>query len=455
MCPRATQQSKCSFLFPNMQTHFQLQLSQYSLVPMSAGVSWQEGEQGNLPTGTESKGRLLLDTLLSKGFTMHAPHAHQLHQPTSRPRQDGITGKIIDWLASKCLVPNRTTVVTDSCFLTGTDHDFLHTRVTFKGALKQRVHRIRTGKRRLTTDFVPASTIDQDVLETLAKAHTAHPQGKGYRDDAVTRTLFRTARQSRSAHAWKRAFQQRKQCRDEWKAQRIRNAVRGDRQAVREIQPQKYLGWESRFAQNMAPRDPHQVLHDHFANTFSCPGFTLSRSTCPPPSPDITVEELEWALRSGKRGRSVGTDGVSLELIQKVADNPQGKGGLVSWFNHILHSGELPQKWHDVLLILLPKCTDPNQAKQVRGIARGCAAEKLFCRIILERSKTLFALSHEHSVLRSTSPNSGSYIQSSSHHGGRPGMGGGHLCPEARSSSCLRQCQQGSTTRTPIPTPRG
>ena len=202
-------------------------------------------------------------------------------------------------------------------------------------------------------------------------------------------TLFHIARQARSAHAWKRALHHRKQARDAWKAKRIADAVGGDWRALRECKGQKHVGWEGKFAEAVAPNDPHQVLHDHFAHTFSCPAFSSNRSMCPAPSPDITLEELDRALRSGKRGRSVGGNGLNLELILKIAETDKGKQGLLRWFNDILHSGRLPPRWHDVLLILLPKCSAPNQAKQIRGIALGCAAEKLFSRVILERSKRM------------------------------------------------------------------
>ena len=78
------------------------------------------------------------------------------------------------------------------------------------------------------------------------------------------------------------------------------------------------MGWESHFAEAVFPEDPHKLLHSHYSDIFSkCVGHF----ECPPileRSPDFTETELEWALSKGKTCKSVGEDGVSLELLMRA-----------------------------------------------------------------------------------------------------------------------------------------
>ena len=144
---------------------------------------------------------------------------------------------------------------------------------------------------------------------------------------------------------------------------------------------------KERVGNSLAPDHPHHILHHHFATTFACATFESQGSCNPPRGPDITSDELDFALQRGRLGRSVGIDGVSLEVIKSIVEHDESKRARLRWYNSILHSGSLPQQWQGVLLILLPKVESPQLPKQVREIAVGCATEKLLTRVILERSK--------------------------------------------------------------------
>ena len=356
---------------------------------VNAGVKWQLPVEGPPSCwGEDCKGRALLDALPSSSFYMLPHQDAQLNQATSRPRKAGARGRIIDWMACKNDTACRVELLRDSCFQIGTDHDLICVALHFRPERRE-IRRVRTGKRLVTSTVPPTDKIDQTILETLARQHTAPPPGKGYKDTPETRALFRRARRTRDPEDWKLALRTRKKAQDEWRANRIRSAVAGDWEAVRALNASKGQGWETKFACNVAPEEPHQVLHQHFSTTFSCPAFSSHRSTCPSHSPDITEAELLHAIQIGKPGCSVGIDGVSLEVLKAITSTPPGLQALLSWFNHILHSGQIPARWQDVLLVVLPKCDNPQLPKQTRGIAMGCAAEKLFCRVLLERAKPL------------------------------------------------------------------
>ena len=133
---------------------------------------------------------------------------------------------------------------------------------------------------------------------------------------------------------------------------------------------------------------PHTALHEHYEKIFDHQCLLEPLSLNPSTSPDISEAELDWALRRGKSGKSVGVDGVSLELLKAICSQPRGKDQILAWYNSILHTGEIPKDWSESLMVLLPKVRLPEKAGHTRPIAVGCAAEKIFCRIVLERTKS-------------------------------------------------------------------
>ena len=360
---------------------------------VNARVKWKLNEEG-VPCswGDDCKGRALLDVLPVAHFQLHPHEDSHLNCPTSRPRKFGAEGHLIDWFATKHMPCNRVRVCSDSCHQIGTDHDMLCVSLPLLHA-RRNLCRVRTGKRRVVSRVGPQGKLDQQILSSLARAHTAPPRGQGYRDPPRVRALFSHARATREPLDWKLALRSRKEEQTEWKRRRICQAVAGDWQAVKSMKIAGGQGWEVKFANNVAPDEPHHLLHAHFSDTFSCPFFSSALSTSPPRSPDITEEELTWSLQAGKSGCSVGIDGVSLELIRDIAGHREGMQGLLDWFNRILHTGVIPEQWRDVLLILLPKTDSPAHPRQTRGIAMGCSAEKIFTRILLQRAKPLLPFS--------------------------------------------------------------
>ena len=73
------------------------------------------------------------------------------------------------------------------------------------------------------------------------------------------------------------------------------------------------------------------------------------------------------------------------ELLKAIADTDHGSKALLHWYNTLLHTGTLPPHWLDSIMVLLPKVVHPKRARDTRPICMGCAAEKLFSRIILNR----------------------------------------------------------------------
>ena len=70
-----------------------------------------------------------------------------------------------------------------------------------------------------------------------------------------------------------------------------------------------------------------------------------------------------------------------------IADHDQEGPKLLRWFNEILSTGSVPEDWAEVVMVVLAKIAQQEQAKHVRPISMGSAVNKLYARMFLERSK--------------------------------------------------------------------
>ena len=356
----------------------------------NAPLSWISDHVRTTAVGDDGKGRVLLDTLLAHGFEVIPPAEDQLQQPTSKPRKEGAQGRRIDWMACKRANTTRAVIYTDSNKHLGTDHDALGVTLKFH-EVAPRAHRVRLGPRVVVTPLSPPTHLDQHELERLAKAHTGPKKGEGYKDDNVVKEMFRIAKQTNTPYTWTRAFRARKEAHQAWRQDRVLKATQGDWNALRQSKIQKHRGWEVKMSEEMHPDDPHDRLHAHYSALF----FTnTALPACPDPmrSPDFHEDELLQAIAGGKQGKSVGRDEVSLELLKALVEIPEGRTELLSWFNHLLHSGQLPEGWLRVVMVLIPKVTHPVQPKDTRPISIGSAVERVFSRMVLSRCKQILHL---------------------------------------------------------------
>ena len=93
-------------------------------------------------------------------------------------------------------------------------------------------------------------------------------------------------------------------------------------------------------------------------------------------SEDFTVTELEEAVGKAKNGKSVGEDGTSAELFKALIGDEESKKAILKWYNTVLHDGAVPRDWRA-----------PIEPKELRPIALGSAASKIFCRMLLARAE--------------------------------------------------------------------
>ena len=108
-----------------------------------------------------------------------------------------------------------------------------------------------------------------------------------------------------------------------------------------------------------------------------------------PFDPNITLTELEWALKTSKTGTARGLDGFSVLELKALSDDL--KVMLLSLLNNITQTGQWPDKLLDAAVTLLAKVPQPDSAKDARPITvlatlyrvwARCLAAKIYAHLL-------------------------------------------------------------------------
>ncbi|CAE7263415.1 unnamed protein product [Symbiodinium sp. CCMP2456] len=370
-----------------VQAHFEVLPATSHRVVFQGDVNtpflWARTEGDVVGTAKEGKGNLLHKALVERGLLL-APHSQsQLDTPTSRPRQEGRQGQCIDIAATKHLRMTAHRVYEDSFMCIGTDHELIE--VTITTTAKKTYPRHDTKPRQWCGGIERVDVLDQDTVADLSERCTRPVRGQGYKDSEEIKAAFKKAKLAGQAVLWKRALKMRREARKEWEHQRLVRASEGDWHSFKALKPKRQEGWDITFAEAQT-KDPHQVVHDHLSQVYSGP------EQHPVDSPwqgDIilfTREELRAGVAQLKKGKAVGVDKSSTELVLGLMELPGGEEHLLAWYNDILSSQHIPPQWNQPVLVMLPKIRAPQTAKDLRPIAMGSTVCKLFCRLLLNRA---------------------------------------------------------------------
>ena len=277
---------------------------------------------------------------------------------------------------------------TDSYMKLGTDHELCHAECVV--AEKQRYPRHESAPRQWIGGITQIDYLDQNKVEEVAQHCTKPAPGKGYRDPKEVKQAFKQAKISGAPQAWKQALKQRKEARRKWEQARLIRASQGDWGHFKALKPKRQQGWDVGFAEAQVG-DPHQAVHNHLAEVYGgeevaeIPGKWVG-DVCA-----FTTEELRLAVSQLSKGKSVGVDKTSTELVLGLMEVPGGEQHLLEWYNRILATQEIPGQWNRPLLAMLPKIAAPKRAKELRPIAMGSAISKLFSRLLLNRCLPLLS----------------------------------------------------------------
>ena len=348
----------------------------------NAELTWAaDVVQGVAAVGGNLKAESMVGQLQEKGFSIVSPVEGMFHTPTSRPRKPGAVGHQIDFLAVKHAAADRAVIRVDSYVSIDGDHDIVECKLDVqkqRGGCKKKTD---TRPRVVVGEIPPQEMMSQERIKHLAQTHTKPRAGTAYRDPSHVVDLFRAAKHSHSKEDWKRAHKARREARSKWEAARLERALQGDWREVGYLRTRERRGWEAEFACAMAAKDvdPHEAVHEHLSGIFAKgePVDNLMPQIVAP-SPEITIDELRRACGKSKKGKAVGHDKTSAELLHHLMRDEVSAESLRAWFADILRSGELPDDWDRAVMVV-------KQAKDLRPIAMGSSVGKVFSRILLNR----------------------------------------------------------------------
>jgi endonuclease/exonuclease/phosphatase family metal-dependent hydrolase len=126
-----------------------------------------------------------------------------------------------------------------------------------------------------------------------------------------------------------------------------------------------------------------------YSSTKARPTATSSNNT--EAAPEVTINEVENALKYMNHGKAPGPDGVVTEILQQ--------GGSVLWkklaalFSKCLTTKTVPEEWNNGFIILLHKKGDIKDINNYRPISLLSHTGKLFSKIVLRRIEATLDIS--------------------------------------------------------------
>jgi hypothetical protein len=100
---------------------------------------------------------------------------------------------------------------------------------------------------------------------------------------------------------------------------------------------------------------------------------------------EITIDDVEKAIRNLKINKVAGTDGIHSELIKYGGYKLLNR--IDELVRQIWEEERIPAEWKETLIVPIQKRGDREKCENYRGIALGNAAYKILSNIILEKIK--------------------------------------------------------------------
>ena len=273
----------------------------------------------------------------------------------------------------------------------GGDHDRLSLTVEIagKGAVPSTA---TTGPRIVSGPLPSLVEVDQEILMKLAREHTKPKPGTRYQDPPEVKQLYRDAKRHGGEDRWKAAHKARRQAHDQWSREKLARASQRSWKDYKDLkQQQSGTTWSVHMSEEAfaAGRDPQEWTISHFKALFTdasgkaLPTWSRGRADSNP----FSMEELELAVQNGKKGKAVGIDLTSFELVKSLMHDDQTACALLQWMENIRQGQPIPPQWLHTIVTLLPKIPSPNGPGDLRPISLGSAIGKVYGTMILRRTR--------------------------------------------------------------------
>ena len=355
-------------------------------------LNWSAGggQRGHVRPASGRADNLVTE-LEGRGLQLCPPCESQWHVPTSRPRREGAKGRQIDGAATAGFPTPNVYIEERSYRQIGGDHDRLYLDIALPCRDRETMT-TATRPRMVVAQLPSLEQVDQHTLMQLARDHTRPKPGTRYRDPPEVKDYYRQAKQSGSETDWKRAHKARRSARDRWYSEKLARASQRSWKDYREVK-QEHGGdtWAVHMSEEAysAGHEPHEWTIAHFRALFTeprpepLPKWNKDRHTSDP----FDMSELEAAVQKGKRGKSVGSDLTSFELLQSLMKDGPTAEALLAWMEDIRRGGSIPPEWLHTVVTLLPKVAAPSGPGDLRPISLGSAVGKVYGTMLLQRTK--------------------------------------------------------------------
>ena len=100
---------------------------------------------------------------------------------------------------------------------------------------------------------------------------------------------------------------------------------------------------------------------------------------------EITIEDVEKAVRNLRNNKVPGTDGIQSELITYGGYRLLNR--IYELVRQIWEEERIPVEWKETIIVPIHKRGDGDKCENYRGIALGNAAYEILSNVILEKIK--------------------------------------------------------------------
>ena len=195
---------------------------------------------------------------------------------------------------------------------------------------------------------------------------------------------------------WKQVWKKKKLHKAEWEREMLQGVLRNNWHALqarkRARKPQMWVGtltaeegWQKRMKHHFESvfriqngKGVRQQVHGIWKR--------LERKCKETAWDPFSEEELAFAMGKWKAGTSTGPDGVALEALRALHQDPHWRHTILEEFNDALYKGKLPGPVKESVTVLLPKEPQPKEWSATRPITLSTSFLKWQSQLILGRA---------------------------------------------------------------------